>query len=120
MKTTLPIHEVMRLRQGGDLLSYRSLSCLSGAINWAGVTARLAIRASWSSEPALVTVTSVTTALGFIRLDPNGGILRRLTPAAVSILGPASYVHDVEVIFASGRTWGLFRGETVVTPTATR
>jgi hypothetical protein len=86
-------------------------------VNTTGFTARMQLRASYSSPTATL---DLTTENGRIALTNSGVITLTISAADTALITAGQYVYDLEMVSAGGLVTRLLQGIVVVSPEVTR
>jgi hypothetical protein len=85
-------------------------------VDLTGASAAMQISASFGYPPAL----TLTTANGGLVIGgATGTITPMITSTATSALVPGTYLYDVKLVFANGRTVRPYQGNATVSPEVT-
>lgn len=110
----------LEIKQGATLSLVATWKDAAGtAINLTGYTARLAVRDTYSSGTAIL---SLTTENGGISLGGSAGTITLAASATTTaaLSAPFSGVYDLEVVSGGGVVTRLLEGAATVSPEVTR
>jgi hypothetical protein len=118
MPSTFPIANIL-FNQGATfqkLFIYQDSTL--NPINLTGYTARMQLRATYTSETPVI---NLTTENGGIEITPlDGEILVKMTAAQTEGIPARDYYYDIEVESADGRVYRVIEGKATVRPEITR
>lgn len=109
----------LNINQGSNLSLEIALKNADGTpLNLTGYTARMQLRASYTSPQVIV---ELTTENGRLVITPLTGLVTLLLSAATTAaLVAKTYVYDLEIVSASGFVTRMLQGEAVISPEVTR